>query len=63
MQQQSKGKTFVKTSRGKRECSGNGYSYKYCACRNNKAILSSAVLTLTNAATYCLIQSALSNIN
>lgn len=65
MQQQSKGKTFVKTSRGKRECSGNGqsYSYKYCACRNNKATLSSAVLTLTNAATYCLIQSALSNIN
>lgn len=53
MQQQSKGKTFVKTNRGEREHSG--YSYKYCVCRNNKAILSSAVLTLTNAATYCLI--------
>lgn len=58
MQQQSKGKTFVKTSRGEREHSG--YSYKYRVYRNNKAILSSAVLTLTNAATYCLIQSALS---
>lgn len=61
MQQQSKGKTFVKTSRGKG--SNSNYNYKYCVCRNNKAILSSAVLTLTNAATYCLIQSALSNIN
>ena len=61
MQQQSKGKTFVKTSGGKE--SNSHYNYKYCACRNNKAILSSAVLTLTNAATYCLIQSALSNIN
>lgn len=61
MQQQSKGKTFVKTSRGKRERSK--YNYKYCACRNDKATLSSAVLILTNAATYCLIQSALSNIN
>lgn len=38
---------------GEREHSG--YSYKYCVCRNNKAILSSAVLTLTNAVTYCLI--------
>lgn len=53
MQQQSKGKTFVKTSRGKRERSK--YNYKYCACRNDKATLSSAVLILTNAATYCLI--------
>nr|DAF40694.1 MAG TPA: hypothetical protein [Caudoviricetes sp.] len=53
MQQQSKGKTFVKTSRGKRERSR--YNYKYCAYRNNKATLSSAVLTLSNAATYCLI--------
>ena len=61
MQQQSKGKTFVKTSRGKG--SNSHYNYKYCVYRNNKAILSSAVLTLTNAATYCLIQSALSNIN
>ena len=53
MQQQSKGRLLLKQVGGKG--SNSHYNYKYCVCRNNKAILSSAVLTLTNAATYCLI--------
>ena len=48
-----RGRLLLKQVGGKG--SNSNYNYKYCACRNNKAILSSAVLTLTNAVTYCLI--------
>lgn len=53
-QQQSEGKTFIKTSRGERDYS----NYSYCCGKHNngKTILSSAVLTLSNAValTHCL---------
>lgn len=54
MQQQSEGKTFIKTSRGKEIIA---ITIICCGKHNNgKAILSSAVLTLSNAValTYCL---------